>query len=394
MQDLSAADLRADWNYPTAVRFGDGRVREVPDVCRVVGIHRPLLVTDRDLAALPMTTNTLEACRGANLDIALFAEVQGDPTGSNVETGVAAFRKFGCDGVIAFGGGSALDTGKAIAFMAGQDREIWDFEDAGDNYKRARTEAIAPVVAVPTTAGTGSEVGRAAVITDEGSRVKKIIFHPRMMPRVAVLDPGLTVTLPRTLTAATGMDALAHVLEAYCAPGFHPLADGIALEGMRLVNEFLYRACLNGHDMEARAGMLAAAAMGATAFQKGLGAVHALSHPIGALYHIHHGLTNAILLPYVLAWNRPAVESRITRAARYMNLSDPTFDGFLDWVLELRERLAIPPKLSELGVDDDDVERLSEMAARDPSAAGNPMKVGAPELARICRRAITGRLRP
>lgn len=392
MEELRAVELKSDWSYPTAVRFGYGRAAEIPEVCESIGIRRPLLVTDRDLAALPMTRETLEACTAAGLHVDVFSEIHGDPTGSDVEAGVSRFRRAGADGVIAFGGGSALDTGKAIALMADQDRPIWDFEDIGDNYKRVRPEGIAPVVAVPTTAGTGSEVGRASVITDEASRVKKIIFHPDMMPRVAVLDPRLTVSLPRTLTAATGMDALAHAVEAYCAPGYHPFADGIALEGMRLVKDFLPRAFVDGHDVEARGSMLAAAAMGATAFQKGLGAVHALSHPIGAVYHVHHGLTNAVLLPYVLIWNRDAVETRIAGAARYLNLADPTFDGFMRWVLALREELEIPPSLADLGIRGEDVARLSEMAAIDPSAAGNPIAVGAPELAQICRSALTGDL--
>ena len=383
---------RANWSFPTAVRFGAGRSREIPDVCTTVGIRRPLLVTDRDLAALPMTQETLDACRAAGLGVNLFAEVHGDPTGSDIEAGVTAFRSLDCDGVIALGGGSALDVGKAVAFMSGQDLPIWDFEDVGDNYRRAREDGIAPVIAVPTTAGTGSEVGRAAVITDEGAQVKKIIFHPRMMPRVAVLDPCLTVSLPPTLTAATGMDALAHALEAYCASGFHPLADGIALEGIRLVKDFLHRAYADGNDLEARACMLAAAAMGATAFQKGLGAVHALSHPIGALNHVHHGLTNAVLLPYVLVSNRPAIELRIAASARYMNLPDSSFIGFIAWLLELREMLGIPDTLAELGVGHDQVNRIAEMAARDPSGGNNPVTVGAPELDGICRRAIEGRL--
>lgn len=383
---------RADWNFPTAVRFGENRSREIPDACTSVGIRRPLLVTDRDLASLSMTSDTMDACRAAGMKVDLFAEVHGDPTGSNVEGGVAAFRSLGCDGVIALGGGSALDVGKAVAFMSGQDLPIWDFEDVGDNYKRAREDGIAPVVAVPTTAGTGSEVGRASVITDEESQVKRIIFHPRMMPHVAILDPCLSVSLPPILTAATGMDALAHALEAYCASGFHPLADGIAMEGIRLVKDFLHRAYADGQDLEARGCMLAAAAMGATAFQKGLGAVHALSHPIGALNHIHHGLTNAVLLPYVLVTNRPAIESRIAASARYINLPDPSFNGFITWLLELREMLGIPGTLAELGVGHNQVDRIAEMAARDPSGASNPVALGAPELDGICRRAIDGRL--
>jgi alcohol dehydrogenase class IV len=364
--------VTANWNYPTAVRFGPGRIRELADVCRSAGIEKPLLVTDRGLAGLPIVAQALDLCRAAGLQVALFAEVDPNPVERNVNDGIAVFRAGGHDGVIAFGGGSGLDCGKVIAFMAGQTQPIWDFEDIGDWWKRADARAIAPIVAVPTTAGTGSEVGRAGVITDERTHTKKVIFHPGMMPKTVICDPELTVGLPPKLTAGTGMDALAHCLEAYCAPGFHPLADGVAVEGMRLVKDFLPRAVADGSDIEARAMMMAAAAMGATAFQKGLGAIHALSHPVGALFNTHHGMTNAVFMPYVLVFNRPAIDTRIARLAAYLGLP-AQFDAFLDWILALRRQVGVPHTLDGLGVKNADVERIVEMAIVDPCAGGNPV---------------------
>ncbi|HEU0100681.1 MAG TPA: iron-containing alcohol dehydrogenase, partial [Allosphingosinicella sp.] len=344
----------SNWNYPTAIRFGSGRVAELGGACRSLGMERPLLVTDPTLAKLPMVA---EACRAAGA--ALFCDVHPNPVGADVEAGLLAYRAGGHDGVIAFGGGSGLDAGKVIAFMSGQVRPLWDFEDQADWWSRADPAGIAPIVAVPTTAGTGSEVGRAGVILDEDARLKKIIFHPKMLPAIVILDPELTLGLPPHVTAATGMDALSHCLEAYCAPGFHPMADGIAAEGMMLIRRWLPRAVADGSDVEARGHMLVAASMGATAFQKGLGGMHALSHPIGALLGSHHGLTNAVLMPYILTFNRRAVEERLARLAAYIGLADASFDGFLAWIVELRASLGIPHRLSELDVSEADLDRIA-----------------------------------
>jgi alcohol dehydrogenase class IV len=381
---------RGNWNYPTSVRSGPGRIAELPAVCRELGMARPLLVTDPGLRALPMVAQVLDALAGAGLGGNCFSDVKPNPVGANIDAGVAAFRAARCDGVIALGGGSALDAGKAIALMAGQTRPLWDFEDRADWYTRVDVAAMARTIAVPTTAGTGSEVGRASVILDEAAGVKKIIFHPHMQPVVVIADPELTIGLPPRLTAATGMDALAHCLEAFCAPGFHPLADGIALEGMRLVREYLPRAFADGRDLEARSYMLAAASMGATAFQKGLGAIHALSHPIGALYDAHHGETNAVVMPYVLVYNRAAIEERMQRLARYLDLPRAGFDGVLEWVLELRRTLGIPHTAAALGVREQDLDRLVPMALEDPSLGGNPLGVDAAQMRALFIAAIRG----
>lgn len=389
---IDISTLTRNWNYPTAVRFGPGRIRELPAVCRELSIKRPLIVTDPGLARLPMVADVRQALLEAGLEAALYAEVQANPVGANVEAGVDLYRREGCDGVIAFGGGSALDVGKAVALMVGQSRPIWDFEDREDWWTRVNADGIARTIAVPTTAGTGSEVGRASVILDEATHIKKIIFHPRMMPSVVISDPELTVGLPAHVTAATGMDALAHNLEAFCAPGFHPLADGIALEAMRFVRDWLPAAVRDGSDITARAHMLAAASMGATAFQKGLGAIHALSHPVGARYGSHHGLTNGVVMPYVLVFNRPAIEARLTRLARYLDLAHPGFEAVLDWVLALRAEIGIPHTLAELGVRREDFAELTVMAAEDPSCGGNPIPVGQPELRVMFERAFDGAL--
>jgi alcohol dehydrogenase class IV len=386
------SDLNANWNYPSSIRAGAGRISELPGACRQLGMAAPLLVTDPGLAALPMVAGALAACREAGLSCALFAQIQGNPTGENVEAGVAAYRRQGCDGVIAFGGGSALDAGKAVALMAGQALPLWEFEDAGDNWARVSTAGMAPVVAVPTTAGTGSEVGRAAVITDAARQLKRIIFHPRMLPSLVILDPELTVGLPPHITAATGMDALAHNLEALCACGYHPMADGIAVEGIRLVKEYLPRAVAEGNDLEARTQMLVASAMGATAFQKGLGAMHALAHPLGALYDAHHGLLNAILMPYVLKANREVTGEPLTRLSRYLGLTAAGVDSVLSWVLQLRENLAIPHTLRAIGISEDEAGRVGRMAVQDPSAGGNPVALTAEQYAILFRDAVNGRL--
>ena len=384
--------LRANWNYPTSVRFGVGRISELADACAQAGIRRPLMVTDRGLAETSMVKGAIASNETAGLPTGLFSDVRPNPVWSSVESGLKAYREGGHDGVIAFGGGSPLDVGKSIAFMLPQIRPIWDFEDIGDNYTLAVTDGIAPIVAVPTTAGTGSEVGRGAVITNEETRTKKIIFHPLFLPKIAILDPALTVGMSPTMTAGTGLDALSHCLEAYCAPGYHPMADGIAVEGMRLVQEWLPKAVADGTNLEARAHMLAAAAMGATAFQKGLGAIHALSHPVGSLYNTHHGMTNGVFLPYVLSFNRPAIEGRIGRLAAYMNLPQPSFPEFLRWILVLRSLTHTPHTLRDLGVEEDRLEEMAQMAEVDPPAATNPVPVNAASLLKIYRAAFNGEL--
>ena len=389
MEEL--ATLAGSWGYPTSIRFGSGRIRELPDACRELGIRRPLLVTDPGLAALPMVAGAVAACEEAGLGCAVFSDVQGNPVEANVLDGVAALRAGGHDGVIAFGGGSALDAGKAVALMVGQSRPIRDFEDREDWWTRVDEAGMVPVVAVPTTSGTGSETGRASAITDtRGDPVKRIIFHPAMMPGRVILDPELTVGLPAPLTAAVGMDALSHCLEAFSSPVFHPLAQGIALEGMRLVREALHAAVADGADLAARARMQVAASMGSTAFQKGLGAMHSLSHPCGAALDTHHGLTNAVVMPYVLAFNRPAIEERTTALARYLGLPNPSFAAILDWVLALRERIGIPHTLKDIGVDEGYAHRLASMAAEDPSSPTNPVPLDTANLEALYLRAING----
>ncbi|WP_345786115.1 iron-containing alcohol dehydrogenase [Rubellicoccus peritrichatus] len=364
-----------NWSYPNQIRFGIGRINELAEACHTLKIKSPLLVTDPGLAALPMIANAIEQCKITGLGIDVFSKIKGNPTENNVADGLAALKNGQHDGVIAFGGGSALDVGKVIAFMAGQTRPMWDFEDIDDWWTRADTAGILPVITIPTTAGTGSEVGRAGVISQQNTGAKKVIFHPKMMPSIVISDPELCVGLPANLTAWTGMDALAHCLEAYCANGFHPMADGIALEGIALVHRYLQRAVENGTDLEARAGMLAAASMGATAFQKGLGAIHALSHPVGALYDTHHGLTNAVFMPYVLRFNQTAIEQKCERIARYLNLPDPSFEAFFQWIIDLRVALKIPHSLDQLIKDDSRFEDLASMAVVDPTAGGNPIRL-------------------
>lgn len=384
--------LRGNWTYPTSIRFGVGRIAELADACRSAGIERPLLVTDPGLAGTDMVREAIAANRRAGLPTGLFSDLRGNPVAQNVADGLAVFRDGGHDGVIAFGGGSALDTGKVIAFMNGQTRPMWDFEDIGDWWTRANPDGIAPVIAVPTTAGTGSEVGRAGVITDETTHTKKIIFHPKMMPVVVISDPALMIGLPPYLTAATGMDALAHNLEAYCAPAYHPMAEGIALEGMRLVKDWLPAAVADGGNLVARAHMSVAASMGAVAFQKGLGAIHSLSHPIGSIYDAHHGLTNAVFMPYVLSFNRAAIAEKAARVARYLDLKRPGLDGLIEWVLDLRKAIGIPHTLAGLNVGPERFDELAAMAAIDPTAGSNPVAVGPVELKRLYENALAGQV--
>ncbi|MCB1480832.1 MAG: iron-containing alcohol dehydrogenase [Rhodobiaceae bacterium] len=382
----------ANWSYPTAIRMGEGRISEIADACKAAGISKPLLITDAGLASMPITTKTLALMDAAGLGKAMFCDVKPNPIDANIEAGVAVFKAGGHDGVVAFGGGSGLDAAKCVAFMAGQTRPIWDFEDIGDWWTRADPKGIAPVVAVPTTAGTGSEVGRAGVVTNEATHTKKVIFHPLMMPKVVICDPELTAGMPAKITAGTGMDALAHCLEAYCSPFYHPMSAGIGVEGMRLVKEALPRAFHNGNDLDARADMMSAAAMGAVAFQKGLGAIHSLSHPVGSLYDTHHGLTNAVFMPYVLKFNRAEIEERIVRLAGYLELKDQSFAGFLDWVLALRSELAIPHTVKDLGVPDDKADLIAEMAIVDPTAGGNPRELTKDGALEIFRNAYEGKL--
>ncbi len=364
--------VTANWSFPTSIRFGAGRIAELADACAAAGMARPLLVTDEGMRDLPITSDALDRLLGEGLKAGVFSDVQSNPTDRNLEAGIEAFRAGDHDGVVAFGGGSGLDLGKLVAFQAGQTRQVWDFEDIGDWWTRADGDAIRPIVAVPTTAGTGSEVGRASVLTNSAEHVKKVIFHPKILPAVVIADPELTVGMPPAITAGTGMDALAHCLEAYCAPTYHPMCEGIAVEGMRLVLDNLPLVHENCSDIEARGHMMSAAAMGAVAFQKGLGAIHALSHPVGALYDTHHGMTNAVVMPAVLTFNRSAIEAKIERLAAFLGI-ESGFDGFFDTILGLREQLGVPDRLGELGVPRDRIADMAKMAPDDPTAGGNPV---------------------
>ena len=367
-------NITANWSYPTAIRFGAGRISEIPEACKIAGIKKPLLITDRGLASMDITLKTLDLLEVAGLGRSMFSDVDPNPNEKNAAAGIEAYNSGGHDGVIAFGGGSGLDLGKLVAFMAGQTRSLWDFEDLGDWWKRADSSAIAPIVAVPTTAGTGSEVGRASVITNSETEQKKIIFHPKLLPTIVICDPELTIGMPNSITAGTGLDAFAHCVEAFCSPHYHPMSQGMALEGMRLVKDYLPRAYADGNDIEARAHMMSAAIMGATAFQKGLGAIHALSHPIGAIYHTHHGTTNAVCMPAVLQFNKPAISDVMTQATNYLSIANG-FDGFCSFVDDFNSSLGIPRRLSGLGVDQPDIERIVVDALSDPSTGGNPIKM-------------------
>jgi len=384
--------MKTNWNYPTSIWVGENRIKDLSQACGNLNISRPLFVTDKDLINLNMVKNIILELKKNFNSLSIFSNFSGNPFGENVEDGVKEFKKNKCDGVIAFGGGSGLDVGKAIAFMSGQSRPIWDFEDIGDYWKRADEKNIAPIIAVPTTAGTGSETGRASAIINKSTGVKKIIFHPKFLPSIVILDPVLTVDLSPRLTAATGMDALAHNLEAFCAPGFHPMADGIAIEGMKLIKKSLLKAVKNGKDLNARADLLAAASMGSTAFQKGLGAIHSLSHPVNAQFNVHHGLSNAIFMPYVLTFNKDLIKDRIISICDYLNL-DKNFESFLKWILDLRKELNIPHKLSEVVEEKKiNLDQLSKMALEDPSTATNPKKMTIEDMKILYKNSLSGKL--
>ncbi len=384
--------MKINWNYPTSVWVGENRVKDLPEACENLSISNPLFVTDKDLVNLEMVKNIILDLKQNFKNLSIFSNFSGNPIGENVEEGVIVFNKKKCDGVIAFGGGSGLDVGKAIAFMSGQKRPIWDFEDIGEYWKRADENNIAPIIAVPTTAGTGSETGRASAIINKQTGIKKIIFHPKFLPSIVILDPILTIDLPPRLTAATGMDALAHNLEAFCSPGFHPMADGIAIEGLKLIKKSLLKAVNDGKNIEARSDLLAAASMGSTAFQKGLGAIHSLSHPVNAQFNVHHGLSNAIFMPYVLTYNKSFIESRIVSICDYLNL-DKSFDSFLNWILELRKELNIPHKISDvIDIQKININKLSKMALEDPSTTSNPRKLTIDDMIILYEHSISGEL--
>ena len=384
--------MKTNWNYPTSVWVGENRVKDLHIACNNLNINNPLFVTDKDLICLQFVKDVLSDLNNYFKELTTFSDFSGNPFGENVDEGVKIYKKNKCDGVIAFGGGSGLDVGKAIAFMSAQTRPIWDFEDIGDYWKRANENNIAPIIAIPTTAGTGSETGRASAIINKKTGIKKIIFHPKFLPSVVILDPCLTIDLSPRLTAATGMDALAHNLEAFCAPGFHPMADGISIEGMKLIRKSLLKAFNNGKDLKARADLLAAASMGSTAFQKGLGAIHSLSHPVNAQFNIHHGLSNAIFMPYVLTFNKDTVEQRIISICDYLNIQK-NFESFLNWILELRKDLNIPHKLSDV-IDQNkiNIDKLSQMALDDPSTASNPKKLSLEDMKTLYKHSISGKL--
>jgi alcohol dehydrogenase class IV len=384
--------MKFNWNYPTTVWVGQDRVRDLVEACINLNIKKPLFVTDKDLINLPFIIKIISEIKVKFKELSIFSNFSGNPIGENVDEGVNEFKKNNCDGVIAIGGGSAIDVGKAIAFMSGQNRPIWDFEDIGDYWKRADTKKISPIIAIPTTAGTGSETGRASAIINKKTGIKKIIFHPKILPSIVILDPNLTVDLSPRLTAATGMDALAHNLEAFCATNFHPMAEGIALEGMKLIKKSLVVAFKDGKNIEARQNLLAASSMGSTAFQRGLGAIHSLSHPVNAQFNIHHGLSNAIFMPYVLTFNKTSIEKKIISICDYLDL-DKKFDSFLAWILQLRKELEIPHKLSDImDCSKINIEELSLMAFEDPSTDGNPKKINREDLKLMYEYSISGDL--
>ena len=397
--------IKSNWAYPTTVWFGSGRIVDLPKACKVLGIKKPLFVTDSDLVKTEMVANVVQSNNKNSIPTKVYSEVKGNPVSGQVIKGVEVFKNGNHDGVIAFGGGSSLDVGKSIALLESNNRPLWDFSGEGsfwteNNYnesmaknKMSNPDNIRPIIAIPTTAGTGSEISRAAAIINENTNIKKIVFHPKMLPTLTILDPKLTLGLPSFLTAATGMDAFAHNLEAYCASGYHPMADGIALEGMWLIKKWLITAVNEGKNIEARGNMLTASSMGATAFQKGLGAIHSLSHPVNSVFNIHHGLSNAVFMPYVLTFNRSAIENKIAKLSEYLELKNPSFNSFIDWVLDLRDKIKIPHKLSECAkITDKDIETLAPMALNDPCTPENPKKASLDDMKLMYRHSLEGKL--
>ena len=376
-----------NWNYPTNVWFGPDRSKQVQQACDVLGVKNPLIVTDPGLLQTPIIE---EINSNLSSKTNIYSDVQGNPTGTNVTNGVKVFLEGNHDGVIAIGGGSGMDAGKGIAFLAHQSRPLWDFEDIGDWWTRANSDVIKPIIAIPTTAGTGSEVGRAGVFLNEDNHKKKIIFHPKMLPQIAILDPSLTLNLPKGITAGTGMDALAHCLEAYSSPFYHPMAEGTALEGLRLVKENIQEVYHNGKNIEARAHMLVASMMGAAAFQKGLGAIHSITHPVNSLYHTHHGTTNGTVMPFVLNYNRSTIEDKFVRLANFLDIKGG-FDGIVQWVIDLKKEMDIPETLKDMGVEPGDEVKLAPLAQEDPSTGGNPLEMTEEKFQELILNCISGK---
>jgi alcohol dehydrogenase class IV len=379
-----------NWNYPTTVWFGHKRVKDIVNACKQLNITTPLIVTDEALVKLPIMQDLLSPLKEENISYTVFSDVQPNPTKENVDMGVEVFKKYGCDGVIAFGGGSALDAGKTIAFMSNQTLNIWEFEDIGDNWSKADTSNIAKSIAIPTTAGTGSEVGRATVITDSKTHAKKIIFHPQMLPSIVILDPNLTYDLPKHITAWTGIDALVHSLEAYFSPLFHPMAEGIAIESIRLIKENLKTAFNEPHNEDARAYMLVSAMMGATAFQKGLGSVHSLAHTLGGLYNMPHGLANSIILPYAMYQNRSVIKDKAEKICKYCNIQNPSIESLIEYIMLLRKDLEIPNTLKEAKIPFENENNIGELAYKDPSTGTNAKKLDKKDFTKLFKAAYFG----
>jgi alcohol dehydrogenase class IV len=390
------------FNFPTRIQFGPGAAKLVPDALKLAGRKRPLVVTDKGLAPLPPITDTVRVLEEGGLEVAVFSGIWGNPVKSQVEAGVAAFHAHHADAVVAVGGGAAIDVAKAIVLMAHHPGDLFDYED-GKPDARPMDRELPTYLAVPTTAGTGSEVGRSTVVSDDVTHVKKIIFSPRLLAQRVFVDPDLTMALPASVTANTGADALTHLVEAYLSKGFHPMCDGIALEGLRLLSGNLRKvvdyarriaagekATLlqdEGHR-EARGLMLSAAMMGGVAFQKGLGVTHSLAHALSTVCDLHHGLANGIMIPYAMAFNRHAVPGRLADLAAAVGARPADAEGFHSWLIELRADLQIPANLTEAGVGKDRLDALVEIAVADGCHQNNPRSVSAADFREIFSRAF------